>query len=688
MTVARGVSIPSTSWFQITFKTKVIFSTVIGFVGLGGLTAAGFLLKNNALSFTWFPRLISPRYSWGMEEIIKCYCPILAIPGVAYEGYSYGFNRKGLSSFAFHSISMLSYYFGGYYWMPLFMAAHLYVNIQFERGSDVWEGFVSRYAQGVRGGSESLVVDLPVNTTLEPYTSKAESCPKSFRGEISVELANQKTTPEIALQVIPEEGKNLMWPVLITNGLLWQPANNGKNLLLAALWRTHNDPFVGFPKPEERHANWLELQPTFSRIFSYSVNQLLSVQQCAALMGKRGNRILAANEKVIRGDLNAMTKQITLKWNETLPVDKDCNGIFTMKPRAIINLDPRLHAMMSPWSRAMTSVAHELFDGKPYEVGGFVVRIYFAAGYDQEKLTEIGNSLSGPDTVIAVSGDDSVVGWGAFNPEIPFSEADQSKFDHTQDEGPLSLSLHWMKELGAPDWFLDAVCFCCRAPYTMQKHFMRARGHAGTQMPTGITLTTLLNSMATTAMYIHTIQKNEKDLVKSARDLGFAVKLKNTQDLHQITFLKGWWMPTCSGFCAWLPLPSAVVKLGKLLKSPEQIAKTKDSKKALRIVSKAMANSYGNVPFNYPILGVFLKTLSKFGLQGTPVVIDGISESWKPKVVLSVDLNITMCKTAFFERYGFEDQDLVRIEKLLNTVNHLPAYIEDPVFLTLSQTDY
>jgi len=553
---------------------------------------------------------------------------------------------------------------------------------------------MDRYNLGIRGGEESGLEPLPVGLQLSPYTTSAVNGPRNFRGNVSIRIGLTTMKIEDALDCLPGGGNNTMFPILITNGLLWQPANNARNLLASALWRTHNDPFVGFPPFAVRFDNWHSLQNIYEKLIYNWVDHLLTVEECADLMGQRGKRILAAYQKVKEGNLKKHTKTITLKWNETLPVDKDCNGVITMKPRAIINLDPRIHALMAPFSRAMTDVMHEIFDGKFHSIGKYSVRIFFAAGSTHEQLSELGNALNSSDIVIAASGDDSVVAWGGYPlaARSTFSEADQSQFDHTQDEGPLSLACFWMRKLGAPEEFLDLVKFCCRSDYTSRKHDFSSTGGAGTQMPTGITLTTLLNSMATIAMYLFTIANESTDLVHSARQLGFKVKLVNCDDIRQLTFLKGWWVDSLSvGELIWLPLPSAVVKLGKLLKDPCLIFKDKNPHSSYSKACYALAKSYGQVPFEYPILGVFLKQLlycSSQGLYDKPVHGLAVLESWKPVVQDYHIIDVDSCRAAMCARYDITRSDIERVEKLIRKVRSVPCYLEDPVFLSLSITDY
>jgi len=691
-------------WLQVLFAILFVFflywleSNLDCFDQYGNLQVPTLLVKiwtcfviflrqaSASFAWSWFGPSWA-KHAWWAEEISKIILPKFSGVMCSVEIYrKKGSNR--VVSLAFHSFTFWCYFVFGWWALPFCVAFHWLWNCSSYK-QDLWERFVERYELGVRDAECSQLINLPLGTNLPPFTTATTSKPKDFRGSLKIRIGGEDTAIEEALERLPVGGRNLTWPLMATNGMLWQPANNARNLLAAAVWRTHNDPFVGFPDNEERHGNWEKLKVVFSLLLDSEVRTLLTVDDCARLMGKRGNRILAAYERVKEGSLKSFSKTITLKWNETLPVDKNCNGILTLKPRAIINLDPRLHAMMSPWSRAMTDVMHQIFDGKAVLINGTSVRLFFAAGYDHGQLCDLAGYFGGDDVVIAASGDDSVVSWGGYlkGAMIPYAEADQSKFDHTQDQGPLSLSQFWMGKLGAPSWFLEMVRFCCSAPYTSRKHDMTTLGEAGTQMPTGITVTTLLNSMATLAMYMYVIDNKSKDVVASARELGFDVKLHEYYEVNHVTFLKGWWQYSDNEL-VWLPLPSAVVKLGKLIRSPLEIAQVKNWEIAYSRCAFALASSYGLVPFEYPILGPFLRKMLQLGSSDVRVRGLGLLESWKPNIECSINLNLERCYEAFQSRYDFEIGDISRCEKLIESVDRFPCYLEDSVFLKLSVVDY
>lgn len=580
--------------------------------------------------------------------------------------------------------------------------------VAFEKlqSASLWDTFLSCRKQKLVYAGEMGVSILPVGSTIPPYTSDALRGPIDFRGKIKIQVDNIDVSIDTALDLLsvnPRED-NVMYPILITNGLLWEPANNEKNLLVAILWRTHQDPFVDCDDDATRWKRWKNLAADFLRsgLFDRLVGNLPTLADCARLMGKRGERILRADELDQQGINTRLWKTVSLKWNETLNVDKDLLGIVTMKPRAIVNLDPIIHARMSSYARACATVLHERMNGQVHQWYGVPVRVFFAAGYTQKQLSSIVDAMGGTEVVLAVSGDDSVVCWGTLSEKLDlpmYGECDQSQFDHTQDEGPQMIaSDEWMTLMGLPRDFIDLCQYCCKAPYTARAGRLRVKGEAGVQMPTGITMTTVLNSLSTVFMYMWIIKQKSKDIAGSARQLGFKTKYFGTDDVGQITFLRGWWRLSESGHRrVWMPLPSACLKLGKVLRDPIEICKYKDPEtrqtvwktgpEAVKVVAFALASSYSTVPKDYPILGAFLNTLRRCGDKIAHPDLHQLDESWRPKLD---DENVDAEETiqAIATRYDLEYSDILRVSALLDSVVNLPALVIDPVFDVLKARDY
>jgi len=216
-------------------------------------------------------------------------------------------------------------------------------------------------------------------------------------------------------------------------------------------------------------------------------------------------------------------------------------------------------------------------------------------------------------------------------------------------------------------------------------------------MPTGITTTTTFNSMSTLAMYVWCFLKKgpKYDVVEAGRELGFSVKFFPADDVCQLTFLKGWFMRNPAGRVEWIPLPSACLKIGKLLNDPCKIVKTvtidgirrKATRgEAIRVCAFALSQSYGCIPDDYPIFGAFLRVMRKLGLSEEELP-KHLQESWKPRLS-SVSVSREVVLDNVLRRYGITVQEVVSVEALLESINFLPALIEHPVFELLCKRDY
>jgi len=368
-----------------------------------------------------------------------------------------------------------------------------------------------------------------------------------------------------------------------------------------------------------------------------------------------------------------------------------------MKPRAIQNLEPHIHAVMASFARVYAKILHDSFDSsRIHNFCGHSVRIIFASGYTGEQLTEIAQSLLDGIFTIVVSGDDSVVSFGHESRDgYPFGEADQSAFDHTQDDGPCKIFQSYVqKALGFPKEFTDMAYSCCSSGFTVRKGRLFMKGSGGTQMPTGITVTTSYNSVSTVCFWLWWLINPTLSVIEAGQQLGFKVKYFPRLSITQATFLKGWWLLTVDGRYVWRPLPSALLKLGKMIKDPVEITSfTRRGKKmhrsaeeAVRMCAMALANSYPTVKDDYPILGTFLKKLRTLGSESPSALVD-ILESSKPTPSAGVIDYVQAC-AEIEDRYGITKREIREVEDLLNAITTLPAYIEHSVFDKLVDVDY
>jgi len=165
-------------------------------------------------------------------------------------------------------------------------------------------------------------------------------------------------------------------------------------------------------------------------------------------------------------------------------------------------------------------------------------------------------------------------------------------------------------------------------------------------------------------------------------DLGLKAKAIYPERLADATFLRGWWTTE-----VWVPLPSALLKLGKTLKSPNLIAQTKDRLLALKRTAWALSQSYKNIPPDYPLLGPFLAMLKRLG-SSSSLTPNAIIESFDYKAKGGVFTVKEETLAAIKRRYQFTTAELESAALLMKSVHTLPVMISHPCFERLLAVDY
>jgi hypothetical protein len=207
-------------------------------------------------------------------------------------------------------------------------------------------------------------------------------------------------------------------------------------------------------------------------------------------------------------------------------------------------------------------------------------------------------------------------------------------------------------------------------------------------MATGIATTTVQTSLHVLmacvhyfrAVFVNRLQPNNISL--AFRELGLQAKAIFHTRLDQATFLRGWWLGP-----VWAPLPSMVLKLGKVITAPRIIARTKDAQLAIQRVARALAMCYNNIPANYPIVGPFIAMLARLGKDG-PVTAEQAVESWAFKAKGGAFICPAGVYDSLRERYGITPLDCEEVERLCESVTSLPVFMSHHVFVVLMQRDY
>jgi len=199
------------------------------------------------------------------------------------------------------------------------------------------------------------------------------------------------------------------------------------------------------------------------------------------------------------------------------------------------------------------------------------------------------------------------------------------------------------------------------------------------QRVTGAAETSLGNSLGNLMASVYAIMgffaSNRNQSVPSLiAELGFEMKYKESDSILGMTFLKGSFLKDNCDQWMWLPLPSQVLKLGKILTDPCKIFPKLNRQEAEIMCARAMALGLGTVPYNYPILGPFItkmRTLSFSSYNNTQ-----IEHQWFPEHKIKVDsyayCNRKMALEMYGLRYGLTEEHILDLEHHISLVKTIP----------------
>lgn len=558
---------------------------------------------------------------------------------------------------------------------------------------------------------KSLTVAIPPEPIMPLQSAKMVSV-QPARGKMRITMAGRVATMAevVSVKSVQGIGSNRMWPILVTNGLLWQPSNDIVNLIVGLDSRVHADPFSDDIPADARRVAWeFGLEKIWRRLgwlpqFPSDDFMVQSLKWCAHKMGKqRGDRILAADAALDMGEVD-QRKTMTVKWNETIPV-KRVGDVFVLTPRIITNLSPQYHSLTLPYARQLADIMHVVFNGQvlPFcdDAG---IRIHFCSGYNGADLDRAGDDLDDSScTTLCVAGDDSYARLSAsFDPATPFIEADFSKCDHTQDENPLIFChLALLRELGFPEAVLEVLQRAFTIAYRVKRQDVTIDGDCEIQMPTGVSVTTTVTTLTNITYFCSTLYRKfmkytadgQIAWTAEAARMGLQIKSKVLAHITEGTFLRGSWLVARDGIheYAWVPLPSAVLKIGKIMKDPKTIARGALNPQA--VIGRCVALSYGPLDTSVPILGAFLRALNRAGHdsddnRARDSIVDNVYENPFRVIAAPRQIHREFAVMWACHRYNITSTDIVRVEALLDTVVRLPAYVQDPVFVRLLEVDY
>jgi hypothetical protein len=128
-----------------------------------------------------------------------------------------------------------------------------------------------------------------------------------------------------------------------------------------------------------------------------------------------------------------------------------------------------------------------------------------------------------------------------------------------------------------------------------------------------------------------------------------------------------------------------ILKLGKMLRHPNDIFPGEPLDVAYRKCAFALSRSPGAVPLDYPILGPFISAMSRVGIYtDTPL-------AHKKFCIVVQSVNAPLDRDAMISklhrRYSLTYEEIVEIEALFNSVTTLPVLYTSTVSTKL-MADY
>lgn len=329
---------------------------------------------------------------------------------------------------------------------------------------------------------------------------------------------------------------------------------------------------------------------------------------------KKYKKYIMEYEVCTPGDIKRALKNSKLQIKTDELLIKGENGGLSLKPRAIINVNPLVQVMIGPEIYKATERLKKIWDLENPFVSGEITTAFGSAGTDLTLTHWLAYSFSQPlKWHIIVAGDDMI----ALNhAKKVYLEGDASMFDQSQARGPLIKEHKLLERLGVTKETIELSLAASKSNYVgysgdktgrlivsvnKKGEANRASGHCDTTVGNSIVMA------IATRVAISKYEEEGRPLEESYAHLGLKMKFQYHDTAFDMTFLKGMWYPTEGPYpFYWGPLPSRVLKVGKSLKDPRSIYGTKDFHQAASWFLGDVAKGYSAfIPV--PVLRAFVE---------------------------------------------------------------------------------
>jgi hypothetical protein len=508
------------------------------------------------------------------------------------------------------------------------------------------------------------------------------------------------------------------YPLLITSGALYQPAKGAHTLIASLYHRDYLDPFGIYADPVTEEQKLLEierrLEPVQAWIVSHTKGRFTTMYRtqevCAReLGGYKGANYLRCCESVIDHGYFSQT-QAQAKINETIKgAGFNAQRIF-LKPRTVKNVSTDLQTGVLPFSRAFAEDCKCIFNGDPCRIGRFVAR-FAIAQVDPEHMDAYGQLFAtSPDLCCVVSCDDTSVSTGRYQSYFGYvtDDSDFSQYDQSQLKALFDIDFKAMANDVSPT-LIKAFATLHHAINSMAVKgkikdpetgdWVKMRAILRYSMRTGVGTTSSFGGLHNIYTRIYWLLRSEESPMsfdRTCAELGIVVKLAKRNALEGAIFLRGWFIgPSYQ----WSILPSAVLKLGKLMKNPIALLQLKSAisdaeaeKLAAQTMFYAIMRSV-DVPDDYPLIGAFKRLANRLpratSERANALIMDEyIREGARYKLLRAAPIARKYVINAIIERYDISEQQVIECESYILSIPSLPALIQHPVFVKLRDVDY
>jgi hypothetical protein len=368
-----------------------------------------------------------------------------------------------------------------------------------------------------------------------------------------------------------------------------------------------------------------------------------------------------------------------------------------IKFRVIISTPLYMQVQLQPWVRAAGDRLKAVF-ANVLVVSGTAYHFTYASGANASTLTQwrvdsIERAQQQINSLIVMGDDSLFCDIGTVNNRHPLvvREIDYSKFDQSQKNNHLHAEQLVLEALGVPNRITAYLLKLCALPSRHRNRDPRVNivitlnpGKNRCRRVSGAPDTSLGNSIVNIIGYLIAHRGNFS--AAAWKRAGLIPKYHRTSPSFEgMTFLRGMWLPYHDSPPRWTPLPSQLLKLGKIVYGDVPLSPRKTA-----MFARGLASSFQGVDRSTPLLGPFLAAYDRLGTEPDARVARALASQRRYGISLleqpfKIDRKAAIA--IFCDRYEITHEDITRVERTFQAITHLPVFYGDPLFTALS-ADY